>query len=316
MNIIYSDEFLEHRTGAFHPEKPERLTAIATALKQQSWSDRLQWRIPQTRDLDQVRTEIAKCHNSKYIDLVRAIAAKGGGNIDGDTVLSEHSYDVAVLAVSAWLDGVDLVLKTGEPVFALTRPPGHHAKQNTGMGFCIFNNAAITAVYALEHYDLERVAILDWDVHHGNGTQEIVWNRPQIGYVSTHQAPFYPGTGWQSETGGHENILNLPLPAECAIAEYLPIFTERVIPFLQDFKPDLLIVSAGFDANCDDPLASMNLQPQDYGVFTELCLGLTSKILFGLEGGYDFQSLAKSVVAVVDKIIKKEASDLTSPYLS
>jgi acetoin utilization deacetylase AcuC-like enzyme len=303
MHIIYSDEFLDHHTGAFHPEKPERLTEIATALKNQVWSDRLHWHIPQTRNPNQLRTEIAKCHSSKYIDLVKAIAAKGGGNIDGDTVVSERSYDVAVLAVSAWLDGVDRVLESGQPVFALTRPPGHHAKKNTGMGFCLFNNAAIAAVYALEQDGIERVAILDWDVHHGNGTQEIVWNRPQIGYVSTHQAPFYPGTGWQSETGGHENILNLPLPAECAIAEYLPIFKERVIPFLQDFKPDLLIVSAGFDANCDDPLASMNLQPQDYGIFTELCLGLTTKILFGLEGGYDFQSLSESVVAVVEKIL-------------
>ncbi len=308
MNIIYSDEFLDHLPGAFHPEKPERLTAIATALKNQIWSDRLQWHIPQIRDPDRLRTEIAKCHSFKYIDLVKAIAAKGGGNIDGDTAVSERSYDVAFLAVSAWLDGVDRVLESGQPVFALTRPPGHHAKKNTGMGFCLFNNAAIAAEYALEKYGIERVAILDWDVHHGNGTQEIVWNRPQIGYVSTHQAPFYPGTGWQSETGGHENILNLPLPAECAIAEYLPIFKERAIPFLQDFKPDLLIVSAGFDANYDDPLASMNLQPQDYGIFTELCLGLTSKILFGLEGGYDFQSLSESVVAVVGKILEHNSS--------
>jgi len=308
MIIIYSDEFLQHHTGAFHPENPERLTAIATALNNQSWSDRLQWQTPQFRNPDQLRAEIEKCHNPKYIDRVKAIAMRGGGMIDGDTVVSEQSYSVAVLAVSAWLDGIDRVLETSQPVFILARPPGHHAKRDIGMGFCLFNNAAIAANYALERDGIERVAILDWDVHHGNGTQEIVWNSPQIAYVSTHQAPFYPGTGWQSETGNHENILNLPIPSGSAIAEYLPIFSQRVIPFLQDFKPDLLIVSAGFDANADDPLATMNLQPQDYGGFTELCLGVTSKILFGLEGGYDFQSLSQSVVAVVEQVLKTQDS--------
>jgi len=301
MQIIYTDEFLQHQTGGFHPEKPERLTAIATALKNQPWSDRLEWTAPKIRK--EIRSNIEKCHNPKYIDLVQAIATQGGGMIDGDTVVSKHTYDVAVLAVSAWLDGIDRVLEVNQPAFILSRPPGHHAKRDIGMGFCIFNNAAIAAMYALELDGIERVAILDWDVHHGNGTQEIVWNQAQIAYVSVHQAPFYPGTGWQSETGDHENILNLPLPSDSAIAEYLPIFTQRIIPFLQDFKPDLLIISAGFDANSDDPLASMNLKPQDYGIFTELCLEVTSKIIFGLEGGYEFKSLAASVVAVVEKII-------------
>jgi len=303
MIIIDSDEFLQHHTGAFHPEKPERLTAIATALKAQLWSDRLQWQTPQIRNPQELRAEIEKCHSPQYIDLVKAIAEGGGGKIDEDTVVSEQSYAVAVLAVSAWLDGVDRVLETCQPVFTLSRPPGHHAKRNTGMGFCVFNNAAIAANYALNQDGIERVAILDWDVHHGNGTQEIVWDCPQIAYISTHQAPFYPGTGWESETGNHENILNLPLSSGSAIAEYLPIFTQRVIPFLQDFMPDLLIISAGFDANADDPLATMNLQPQDYGIFTDLCLGVTSKILFGLEGGYEFESLSQSVVAVVGKIV-------------
>lgn len=303
MQIIYTDEFLHHHTGAFHPEKPERLTAIATALKHQPWSDRLQWTVPKIRDSEEIKADIEKCHTPKYIDLVRAIATQGGGMIDGDTIVSEHTYDVAMLAVNAWLDGVDRVLEVNRPIFILSRPPGHHAKRDTGMGFCIFNNAAIAAKYALKFDGIERVVILDWDVHHGNGTQEIVWDQAQIAYISVHQAPFYPGTGWQSETGEYENILNLPLPSESTIAEYLPIFTEKIIPFLQDFQPDLLIISAGFDANSSDPLASMNLRPQDYGIFTELCLGVTSKIVFGLEGGYEFESLAASVVAVVEKIV-------------
>jgi len=303
MDIIYSDEFLDHKTGAFHPENSKRLTAIATALKNQTWSDRLKWYAPKTRNPQELTDEISKCHNPNYIERVKAIANNGGGMIDADTILSERSYDVAVLAVGAWLDGVDRVLENSKSVFTLSRPPGHHALRDSGMGFCIFNNAAIAAHYALDRHGVERVAILDWDVHHGNGTQEIVWDHPQIAYVSIHQAPLYPNTGWQTETGGHGNILNLPLPAGSAIAEYLPIFTERVIPFLTDFTPDLLIVSAGFDANSEDPLASMNLHPSDYGIFTELCLGLTSKILLGLEGGYDFQSLSESVVAVVEKVL-------------
>jgi len=304
MDIIYTDEFLNHQTGAFHPETSGRLMAIATALKHQPWSDRLEWQIPQNRDPQQLRAEIAQCHSVNYIDRVKAIANNGGGMIDADTILSEQSYDVAVLAVGAWLDGVDRVLETTKPVFTLSRPPGHHARRDVGMGFCIFNNAAIAANYALKQ--VERVAILDWDVHHGNGTQEIVWDHPQIAYISTHQAPFYPGTGQEDETGSNGNILNLPLPAGSAIAEYLPIFTERIIPFLIDFKPDLLIISAGFDANSADPLASMNLKPQDFGIFTELCLNVTPKILLGLEGGYDFPTLSESVVAVVETVLFRE----------
>jgi acetoin utilization deacetylase AcuC-like enzyme len=292
MIIIYSDEFLDHDTGAFHPESSGRLQAIATSLKNQPWSDRLNWQFPHLRP--QIR--------SSYVDLVQAISHRGGGMIDADTVVSPRSYDVALLAVSAWLDGVDRVIENEQPVFVLARPPGHHALRDTGMGFCIFNNAAIAANYALKQQGIERVAILDWDVHHGNGTQELVWHDPQIAYISIHQADFYPHTGLASETGKYENILNLPLPSGSAIAEYLPIFKQRVIPFLQNFKPDLLIISAGFDANRDDPLATMNLLPSDYGIFMEFCQPLTSKILLGLEGGYDFASLSASVVAVVEKI--------------
>jgi acetoin utilization deacetylase AcuC-like enzyme len=195
------------------------------------------------------------------------------------------------------------VLATGKPAFVLARPPGHHAESDTGMGFCLFSNAAIAALYALQQPGINRVAILDWDVHHGNGTQAIVETHPQIAYCSLHQYPCYPGTGHYTERGFHNNVLNLPFPPGSDIGIYQPVFETKVVPFLSNFQPDLLIVSAGYDANADDPLASINLQPQDYGLFTDYCLGITRKILFGLEGGYDFDALAKSVLATIERCI-------------
>jgi acetoin utilization deacetylase AcuC-like enzyme len=171
------------------------------------------------------------------------------------------------------------------------------------MGFCIFGNAAIAAMSACDRLNLDRVAILDWDVHHGNGTQDAVWDRPDIAYVSTHQAPFYPMTGRKDETGAHGNILNIPMRSGSAMPEYLPVFEHQIMPFLRNFNPDLLIISAGFDANADDPLASILLKPEDFGVFTKLCLEITPKILLGLEGGYDFSSLSRSVISVIEQCL-------------
>lgn len=301
--IIYSDTFLDHLTGSFHPESPGRLTAIVSALRQSPWQEQLQWRQPSPISRRQLLKEVQRFHTPDYIARVKQICESGGGYLDEDTAVSPQTYDVALLAVSAWLDGIDLVQASGQPALVIARPPGHHARAHTGMGFCIFANAAIAAFYALDRPNIERVAILDWDVHHGNGTQEAVWQHPQIAYISTHQAPFYPGTGWPQETGAHGNILNLPIAAHIGMAEYLPIFEQRVLPFLAEFKPDLLIVSAGFDANRDDPLANICLLPQDYGTLTDLCLQYTRKILFGLEGGYDFASLSASVLAVVEQCL-------------
>jgi acetoin utilization deacetylase AcuC-like enzyme len=295
--IIYSDRFLDHQTGSFHPEKPGRLTAIIEGLKISEFADRLEWKEPNLNR--QVLSQISRVHTPAYIAQIQAIAASGGGYSDQDTVLSSESYQVATLAVAAWLDGVDLVLKNQSPAFVAARPPGHHALRDSSMGFCVFSNAAIAAFYALDQTEIKRVAILDWDVHHGNGTQDAVWNNSQIRFISLHQAPFYPGTGQVSETGADRNIRNFPLAAGSTIKEYLPLFENQIIPELKEFKPDLLIVSAGFDANRDDPLASMALLPSDYGTFTNLCLQVTSKILFGLEGGYDFKSLSQSVEAVI-----------------
>ncbi len=298
--VIYSDEFLDHETGSFHPEKPERLTAITTALKQAAFAEQIEWRSPSSPETRPLMSFLQQAHTQRHINKIREIALAGGGYLDGDTPVSARSYDVALLAVSAWLDGVDIVLETGKPAFVLARPPGHHAVSDEGMGFCLFSNAAVAAFYALQKPGINRVAILDWDVHHGNGTQAIVEEHPQVAYCSLHQYPCYPGTGRGIEKGFHDNVLNLPMPPGSNMEVYQPVFEKKVIPFLSQFQPDLLIVSAGYDANADDPLASIDLQPKDYGIFTDYCLGITRKILFGLEGGYDFESLSKSVLETIE----------------
>jgi acetoin utilization deacetylase AcuC-like enzyme len=298
--VIYSEDFLLHDTGRFHPERPDRLRAIVSALNAAPWADRLQWQLPTPVATRPVVPVMEKVHSPYYIESVWLLAESGGGHIDGDTPVSPRSYDVALLAVSAWLDGVERVLATGEPAFVLARPPGHHALSERGMGFCLFSNAAIAAHYALEQPGVQRVAILDWDVHHGNGTQDIVENHPQIAYCSLHQSPCYPGTGYADDRGAHNNVLNLPMVPGTIGAEYQLAFERKVVPFLKGFQPDLLIVSAGYDANAADPLASIDLQPQDFGLFANYCLQVTRKIVFGLEGGYDLTALAKSVVATVE----------------
>jgi acetoin utilization deacetylase AcuC-like enzyme len=301
--VIYSDEFLLHHPGVFHPEQPGRLTAIKSALEQTQWANQLDWRSPTPVNIRSPLTWIDRVHDPEYVRRVEQISKNGGGSIDPDTIISPQTYNIALLAVNAWIDGVDTVMATGEPTFVLARPPGHHAEPAYGMGFCIFSNVAIAATYALAN-GAERVAILDWDVHHGNGTQRIAGDSSQMAYCSLHEFPHYPGTGRSTETGGYHNVLNIPMEAGSSIEDYLPLFKTKVMPFLTDFRPDLLIVSAGYDANYADPLANISLDPEDFGVLTELCLQLTRKIVFGLEGGYDFDSLGQSVVSTIEHCLE------------
>jgi acetoin utilization deacetylase AcuC-like enzyme len=302
--IIYSPEFLEHDPGQGHPESADRLRSIVTALESASFSPALEWHLPTPISASaKTMASIARIHDRDYIDLLRHMAARGGGVLDSDTVVSARSYDVAVLAVSGWLDGIDRVLATNAPAFVLARPPGHHAESKIGMGFCLFSNAAIAAHYALEQPHINKVAILDWDVHHGNGTEEIVHTNPHIRYCSLHQSPCYPGTGMETERGMYGNVLNIPIPPGTDRLIYRQLFTEKAIPFISEFNPDLIIISAGYDAHSDDPLANLTLIDLDYRDFVKILLHIQGKILLGLEGGYNLNALARSVVATIDGCI-------------
>lgn len=303
--VIYSEDFLLHKTGMLHPERPERLTAIVQALQASNLAEQIEWQLPTPVEQrgEQLLVALKKVHTPKYIKEIEYLAKRGGGYLDGDTPISAESYSVALLAVSAWLDGIDRVLTTGQPAFVLARPPGHHAEGDRGMGFCLFSNAAIAAHYALSQPGVERVAVLDWDVHHGNGTQALVENYAQLAYCSLHQSPCYPGTGYADERGAYDNVLNILMNPGSGLSEYRTAFESQVLPFLSKFKPDLLIVSAGYDANAADPLASITLLPADYSLFTGYCLQVTRRLMLGLEGGYALKELAESVVATVERCL-------------
>jgi acetoin utilization deacetylase AcuC-like enzyme len=296
--IFYSERFLDHQTGGMHPERASRLMATVEALKAAAWADQLEWRSP-SPVTERTMAAIDRVHAAEYRDRVATISEQGGGMLDGDTPLSAASSEVARLAVSACLDGIDRVCDRGAPAFALVRPPGHHAEPGRGMGFCLFSNVAIAAQYAIDSGRAQRVAILDWDVHHGNGTQAVVDGNPAIVFCSLHQFPHYPGTGRADERGSIGNILNIPMPMGATILNYRTQFETKVRPFLMECPPDLLIVSAGYDANRDDLLAGIELLPEDFGELTRFCLGLTRKVLFVLEGGYNLPSLSESVVATI-----------------
>jgi len=291
-----SDErFLEHLTPAGHPERPDRLRRLLDHLRETGVLNRLS-RIPaRAAGMD----DLLAVHTREHIMRIRRICEAGGGVLDaGDTHASALSYDVAMLAAGAVLSSIDAVLSGSlRSAFCAVRPPGHHAERGEPMGFCLLNNAAIGARYARRRHGIQRVAILDWDVHHGNGTQHIFEDDPSVLYISLHQYPFYPGTGAASERGigeGEGATLNVPLPAGTGEERYRTEFLTRVVPALASFAPGLLLVSAGFDAHRDDPLAHMRLTEASFGEFTRLVAGI-APVVSVLEGGYNLAALASSV---------------------
>ncbi|GIX06371.1 MAG: histone deacetylase [Candidatus Poribacteria bacterium] len=299
--FLYRDEYLKHETGFGHPERPARLLAIQEALDSSGLRSQLTPVEPRNATLE----EIAAVHQERYIERVRAIAQGGGGHLDYDTVISPQSFEIALLAAGAVLSGIDAVLSGKvDNAFACVRPPGHHATPDRGMGFCLFNNVAIGARYAQRAHGIERVLIVDWDVHHGNGTQDTFYTDPSVFYFSIHQHPLYPGTGMESERGagaGEGTTLNVPVPPGSTDEDYYRAFEEKLLPAARRFRPDLILISAGFDAHESDPLASIYLTAEAFGRLTayvrelaEECCG--GRIVSALEGGYSLHGLSTSVV--------------------
>ncbi len=298
VGFVSDERFLLHHPPEGHPERPERLRYLLNKLQQQNelWQ-RLVHISPQTAN----REDILAVHVPEHFEYVRRTCDMGGGVLDeGDTHVVSESFDVAMLAAGALKSGIDSVISgETEAAFCAVRPPGHHAERDRPMGFCLFNNVAIGARYAQRRYGLERIAILDWDVHHGNGTQHIFEDDPTVLYISLHQYPFYPGTGSIEETGvgvGEGFTLNIPLPAGTGEAQYLDAFANTVVPSLKKFDPELLIISAGFDAHKDDPLGGMKLTEESFAKMTNLGKNV-APVVSVLEGGYHLDGLANSVGA-------------------
>ena len=307
VGFIYNPIYLKHDTGE-HVENAKRLVTIMSHLERTGLKSQLvpiEPRAASTRELSLV-------HERQHIAHIQDIAQKRGGWLDGDTVMSADSFEAALYAVGGAIRATEAVMD-GELAcaFALLRPPGHHATPERAMGFCLFNNIAIAANYALNKYRLGRVLIIDFDVHHGNGTQAAFYDNPGVLYISTHQYPHYPGTGSIDETGSRlagGTTINIPLPAGCGDGEYLRVFREIIIPAARRFKPRLILVSAGYDAHWADELAMMQLTVSGFArvvkVIKEMAGKLCSgRLVFSLEGGYNLTALASSVKATFDVLV-------------
>lgn len=310
--FVYHEDYLKHKTGFMHPEHEGRLVAIVTHLQQtELWGKMLHIR-PEPAD----PKCILKVHTEDHLKFVKRMCERGVSVLDqGDTHVCEDSYRVALLAVGGVLAGIDAVMSgKAKNAFCAVRPPGHHAESSRAMGFCLFNNVAVGARYAQAQHGIERVAIVDWDVHHGNGTQEIFYEDPSVLYISTHQYPHYPGTGSALEKGrglGEGFTLNVPLKAGTASGEYLELFEKLIIPTLGDFRPEFILISAGFDAHRDDPLAGIRLTEQTYAEITQLVVEIADRCCKGrivsvLEGGYNLKALPRCVEAHLKVLVQSK----------
>jgi len=303
--LITSDTSQNHDTGPGHPEQIARVSVIVDNFKKLD-NKNLIWKKP-SKVSDEI---LLTTHESNYINLVKSSFPKQGfSSLDGDTIISPGSKEATFDAVGSIITAIDgLENKEFKNAFCCVRPPGHHSSQNKAAGFCIFNSVSIGCSYLLKKYKYKKIAIVDFDVHHGNGTQDIFFNNENVLFISTHQYPYYPGTGSEQEKGKFNNILNIPLPAGTSSEEYLNAF-ERVLKKLKEFKPEFILISAGFDAHKDDPLAQFNLTTEDYHTITKRILEASKKFCNGkivsiLEGGYDLKALQDSTQRHVDALIE------------
>ena len=303
--LITSDTYKNHYTGDGHPEKIDRVTAVIENFKKID-NKNLIWKKP--TDYDQ--SILVKTHSSNYIDQVKnSFPTKGLYFLDGDTVVSPGSKDATKDAVGSIITAIDGVEnKEFKNAFCCVRPPGHHAEKEKAMGFCIYNNVAVGANYLIEKYKYKKIAIIDFDVHHWNGTQDIFYSNKNVLYISTHQYPYYPGSGSEKENGKFNNILNIPLSAGTTAEQYLNAY-EHVLNKIQEFKPEFILFSAGFDAHIDDPLAQLRLSSEDFYIITKRTLEISKPFCNGnvvsiLEGGYDLRALQESTQRHVDALIE------------
>jgi acetoin utilization deacetylase AcuC-like enzyme len=312
MTALLADPvYRRHVAGPGHPERPARYDAVVLALEREGLAAKMLPVAPRAAAED----EIAACHTRTYIRMVQHQVTAGYEALStGDTNIGAESLDVALAAVGGVLNAVDAVVERRAPnAFCVVRPPGHHATSDRGMGFCIFNNVAIAARYAQHRYGIARVLIADWDVHHGNGTQEIFYADGSVFYFSTHQYPWYPGTGRSEETGegaGEGTTLNCPFAAGAGRAEILGAFEQRLIPAARAFRPELVMISAGFDSRLGDPLGRFTLSDADFADLTELIMALADQSAAGrlvsvLEGGYNLDGLASAAVAHVAALARQ-----------
>ena len=303
--LITSDTYQNHNTGNGHPEKIDRVTVIIDNFKKLN-NKNIIWKKPS----DFTRELLESTHNKDYISFVeKSFPKKGLSFLDGDTIISPGSKEATVDAVGSIIAAIDGVQnKEFNNAFCAVRPPGHHAERNKAMGFCIYNNVAAGANYLLKKYKLNKVAIIDFDVHHGNGTQDIFYDNEKVLYISTHQYPYYPGTGGEKEKGKYNNIFNIPLPAGTTSEEYLNAY-EFVLKRIKEFKPEFILFSAGFDAHKDDPLAQLRLKSKDFYDLTKRTLNLAKlycegKVVSILEGGYDLNALQESTEMHVNALLE------------
>lgn len=300
--LFYHPSFLEHQTGFGHPERPDRLSYLVEYLQGRVLYPKLTQVEPTPARLDWIRL----VHPGDYIDHIQKACKSAPQYLDSDTLVSQRSFDVAVLAAGAVIDACTQTFEGRfTNAFCAVRPPGHHAEPAKAMGFCLFNNVAIAARFLQREFAVKKVCIVDWDVHHGNGTQAAFYDDPSVFYVSVHQHPLYPGTGFMSETGsgrGSGTTLNLPCPPHSTNQDYIGLFQNRVLPSIREFEPEFLIVSAGFDAHQDDPLAHIELTSEGFEAMTRLLVDFardfcSGRVVSVLEGGYNLEALAESVEA-------------------